>query len=217
MTMGPAFDAIQLPAKGNGDFLRSRRYSEELVKPLSYRGMESGGPSCRQIGTLIISLWLGHCQRAVLPTERRIKRDAAARGLFPEAEAIGQILSIGKPCIAAMELRQRRSGQSVKRLRALLTAVVIQARLRTPATNPLRSAMAAIRIRIEPTFDKVSRLAQRKTAVERRDQSFALVEDGAVPTALDRAVILSQLEPNSPSITQLVASLRTRVFHDPTL
>jgi hypothetical protein len=54
----------------------------------------------------------------VTPAERRIERDTAAYGRFPEAEAIGQSLSIGKPCIAAMELRQRRAGQRVERLRA---------------------------------------------------------------------------------------------------
>lgn len=78
---------------------------------------------------------LGRFQKAMTPTERRIERDAAARGRLPEAEAVGQSLSVGKPRIAAMELRQRRAGQCVKRLRAVLTAIALEARLRTPAAN----------------------------------------------------------------------------------
>ena len=76
------------------------------------------------------------------PAEGGIEGNAAALGRFPQAHTIDEGLSVGKPCIAAMELSQRRTSQCVEGLAAVFTAIALPNRSGNSSRRPTSSHSA---------------------------------------------------------------------------
>ena len=93
-------------------------------------------------------------QKTLALAESSIEGNATALGRFPQAHTIDRGLSVGKPCIAAMELSQKRTSQCVEGLAAAFTAVACRAVLGTPAADRRRASVPAEWRRLERCVDQ---------------------------------------------------------------
>lgn len=107
-------------------------------------------------------------EETMSPTKRRVEADVRAPSSLSEADAIDDRAGVLQPGVASMKLRERRSGQSIERSRAVPASISTQSTGSAPGANPIGATMPTRRISTEARVDQaesirgVGRLQRRR-------------------------------------------------------